>query len=124
VFVCLRCRRDAAAREALQARLARETETKLRAEIVEALGAVGDIDAVINNARDGEPSLLFRAAYVLGVYGDARAIPVLEHMTTSTERPPAASWSIGEQAKRALARLSRPVVAHADHGQDPGRGAG
>jgi hypothetical protein len=107
-IVCLRSRRDAVARDALHARLAREPEADLRAQLVEALGAAGDLDAVIEVARHGEPQLRFRAAYVLALYGDARAIPVLTDLTSNTERPPAAAFTIGEQARRALARLAAP----------------
>lgn len=104
-LVCLRLRKEASARDALLARFDREPELALRQEIVEGLGTIGDVDSALRFAAHEEPGVRFRAAYVLGRLGDVRAVPLLEAMTEDATKPPGAAWSLGEQARRALATL-------------------
>ncbi|MBA3458698.1 MAG: HEAT repeat domain-containing protein [Deltaproteobacteria bacterium] len=106
-LVCLRLRKDTEAREALLARLPIEPDAELRAVIAEALGVVGDFESLLRLVRDGEALIRFRVAYALGERGDPRALPVLTEMTTDTCRPPGTAWSIGEQARKALEKLTR-----------------
>jgi HEAT repeat protein len=104
-IVCLRIRKEASARNALHERFPREPTLELRQQVVEALGAVGDFDAVLGFAQHEEAGLRFRAVYALGELADARAIPVLEKLTTDTAKPPGSAWPIAEQARRALLKL-------------------
>jgi HEAT repeat protein len=106
-LVCLRSRKDTDAREALLARLPIEPDAGLRAVIAEGLGVVGDFETVLGLARHREALIRFRVAYGLGERGDPRAIPVLTEMTADDCQPPGTAWSIGEQARKALAKLKR-----------------
>jgi len=104
-LVCLRLRRDASVGAAMRARLLIEPEPRLRAEIIEGLGAMGDIEPALAAAQGGDALMKFRAAYVLGGSGDARARPVLEKLLDDQRTPSGSAWSIAEQARRALERL-------------------
>ncbi len=104
-IVCLRMRKEASAAPALRARFGREPDLELRMQIVEALGAAGDLEALLAFARHDEPRIRFRTAYALGEHLDPRAIAALEELGRDQTRPSATAFTIGEQAQRALAKL-------------------
>lgn len=103
--VCLRMRKEASAAAALSARFGRETDAEMRLHLVEAIGAAGDLEALLGFARHEEPRVRFRAAYALREHRDPRSIAMLQMLASDEAQPAGAAWTIAVQARRSLAAL-------------------
>lgn len=103
--VCLRMRKEPSAAAALLDRFARETDAQMRMHLVEAIGASGDLDALLGFARHEDPRVRFRAAYALREHNVPRAIATLHALASDETKPAGAAWTIAEQARRSLTAL-------------------
>ncbi len=81
-----------------------DTETEISLFAVEMLAKVGDRDALdklLECLKSGNPDIRLEGVYLLGRYGGAEAIPILEKVNGSQEIADAATRAIEEIKKRA-----------------------
>ena len=72
------------------------------------------LEALIDLTRHPEPFFRFTAATALGEVGDADALPALRALSSDETMPKtpntSASWSVGENARRAIARIEASLA--------------